>query len=147
MRSLRRGSVDTDTPQESDILHEVPEEIELPTPAQSFSRETGNGEHISIVDESGESSDIARAINALLGDDARTKSELEKDEVKALTLLLEIGERYKAKHLLQIGENFLSLMISHKRGSRGEVVNSFSGMMNMRGQGQANDIVNRLRGQ
>ena len=91
-------------------------------------------------------SDVAKAISAILGsDDFRTKTELTKQEVRALAVLIEIGDKMNAMRLLKFAENFMALMISHERGSRREVVASF-GALEQFGKRDTPDPMMRFRG-
>ncbi len=123
-----------------EISEEIKEIKEEPKPKQKqkpketevddedlFEPTSGRDDITMVSDE--DVSDVAKAINAILGsDDFRTKTELTKNEVRALAVLLEIGEKIKSRRLLDFAENFMACMISCNRGSRKEVVASFGAM-------------------
>ena len=84
---------------------------------------------MSLVTEDQQESDTAKAICALLGKgDLRTQTELDKEEVRALSVLLEVSQKFGAVRLEDFAKNFMALMVSHDRGSRREVVQSFAGL-------------------
>lgn len=86
-------------------------------------------DNYSLVTEEQKESDTAKAISAIMGkDDIRMQSELDKDEVRALTVLDEISKRFSSTVMKQKVENWLAFMVSHERGSRREVVDAFSGL-------------------
>jgi hypothetical protein len=94
------------------------------------------------------STDVAKAIGAILGNDFRTQTELDKDEVRALSVLIEIAQKYRSMRLAKFAENFMACMVSFNRGSRKEVVASFNSMdqMGRGGPGQFQvPTMNRLR--
>ena len=92
------------------------------------------------------STDVAKAIGAILGSDFRTQTELNKDEVRALSVLIEIAQKYRSMRLAKFAENFMACMVSFNRGSRKEVVASFNSIDQMgRGGFPSVPTMNRLR--
>jgi hypothetical protein len=109
-------------------IKKEPEKKELDLYEDEEDNNYDNTGEIRVISDD-DTSDVAKAINAILGsDDFRTKTDLTKNEVRALAILLEIGGKIKSKRLLMFAENFMACMISFNRGSRKEVVASFGAM-------------------
>ncbi len=117
------------TPPDDHIDNITSSGIERPSPGATENGEE-NGFH--VVTEEKTDSDTAKAIIALMGkDDLRMQSEMTRDEVRAVTVLNEIADTFQSERMKKFVEHHLANMVSHNRGSRKEVVDSFPGLKNI----------------
>ena len=99
-----------------------------------------------LGDGEGNQSDVSNAIKTLMGSDIRQKTELSREEVKHLTILLELAEKYQSRRILTFCQHYMTLMVSLNRGSRREVVQAFSGLEGMAHRSSGQDLMSRFRG-
>jgi hypothetical protein len=91
-------------------------------------------------------SDTSKALEAFLGNgDVRKESELTEKHIVSAALLLEMASRWKHKRIRAIVHHFLSCRVSLNRGSRGEAVQAFTGLVENRRANATENIANSLR--
>jgi hypothetical protein len=90
--------------------------------------------------------DTAKALEAFMGKgDLRKESELNEDHIRASSLLLEMAGRYKLPRIRNAVHHFLACRVSKDRGSRGEAVAAFTGLVENRRMNQTDALANSLR--
>lgn len=132
----RKKMTSREAEQEDDLL--ARQQAALPDPNETI---------IVMDDDTGGDSDVSNAIKTLMGSDIRQKTELSDEEVKHLTILLELAEKYKCQRIVTFCHNYMTLKVSLNRGSRREVVAAFAGLEGMAHRSAGQDIMSRLRGE
>jgi hypothetical protein len=90
--------------------------------------------------------DTAKALEAFMGKgDLRKESELDENHIRASSLLLEMAGRYKLPRIRNAVHHFLACRVSKDRGSRGEAVAAFTGLVENRRVSSQENIANSLR--
>lgn len=84
-------------------------------------------------------SDIAKALQALLGNDIRSSSELDDPHVPALAVLQTVAKKYNSEVLKQLCVEFLMHRCSRAGKSRADVVSAFKAIEDMSRARQSND--------
>jgi hypothetical protein len=91
-------------------------------------------------------SDTSKALEAFLGKgDVRKESELTETQIVSAALLLEMSSRWRHKRIRAIVHHFMSCRVSLNRGSRGEAVAAFTGLVENRRANATENIANSLR--
>jgi len=91
-------------------------------------------------------SDTAKALETFMGkDDLRKQSELSEAQIRACALLLETAGRYKLPRIKNAVHHFLACRVSLNRGSRGEAVSAFTGLVENRRVNAQTAIADQLR--
>jgi|WetSurMetagenome_2_1015567.scaffolds.fasta_scaffold03817_7 hypothetical protein len=91
-------------------------------------------------------SDTAKALETFMGkDDLRKQSELSERQIRACALLLEAAGRYKLPRIKNAVHHFLACRVSLNRGSRGEAVSAFTGLVENRRVNAQTAIADQLR--
>jgi hypothetical protein len=91
-------------------------------------------------------SDTAKALETFMGkDDLRKQSELTEHQIRACALLLEMAGRYKLPRIKNAVHHFLACRVSLNRGSRGEAVSAFTGLVENRRVNAQTAIADQLR--
>lgn len=91
-------------------------------------------------------SDTAKALETFMGkDDLRKQSELSEQQIRACALLLEMAGRYKLPRIKNAVHHFLACRVSLNRGSRGEAVSAFTGLVENRRVNAQTAIADQLR--
>jgi len=104
----------------------------------------GSGDYMWAMEDS--TTDTAKALEAFMGKgDLRKESELNEDQIRAASLLLEMAGRYKLPRIRNATHHFLACRVSKDRGSRGEAVAAFTGLVESRRVTGQEQIANSLR--
>jgi len=111
---------------------------------EDFESGEGQSDYMWAMEDS--TTDTAKALEAFMGKgDLRKESELNEDQIRAASLLLEMAGRYKLPRIRNATHHFLACRVSKDRGSRSEAVAAFTGLVENRRLNQTDMIGNALR--